>query len=78
MDQRIFNQLDLLERGARFETRPARDEYHDSSADYSAYEGNDAHYGQADRMQPSCAQTHDEFMDQPMILDSFGESHVLS
>jgi len=72
MDQRIFDQLDMLERGARFETRPTRDEHHNSIADYSAYEGHNAGYG--DEYQ----QANDEFVDQPMVLDSFGEQALTS
>ncbi|KAK5132736.1 hypothetical protein LTR08_008702 [Meristemomyces frigidus] len=73
MDQRIFDQLDVLERGARHQTRPVRDEYHDSSADFSAYEGHDADNGQAARLQPSHGQERDDFLDQPMVLDPFDE-----
>ena len=67
MDQRIFDQLDMLERGARYETRPDRDEQHNSSAEYSAYEGHDPGYGH------DYKQAQDEFVDQPMVLDSFGK-----
>ncbi|TKA71090.1 hypothetical protein B0A55_08343 [Friedmanniomyces simplex] len=44
MDERIFQQLDVLERGARVNIRPAQEEYNDSSAEYSAYDGRDPGY----------------------------------
>ena len=72
MDQRIFDQLDVLTRGARLETRPAHNEYHNSSADFSAYEGHDTNYGPLERVQHAYEQEYDAFPDQPMVLDSFG------
>ena len=75
MDQRIFAQLDRLESGARIETRPRRDMYNNSSTEYSAYEGIDEGY--VDARRPGYDQydqyAADEFMDQPMQLDSFGK-----
>ncbi|KAK1040940.1 ATP-dependent DNA helicase MER3 [Friedmanniomyces endolithicus] len=44
MDERIFQQLDVLERGARFNSRPAHDGYNISSAEYSAYDGHGPEY----------------------------------
>lgn len=48
MDQRIFDQLDRLERGARVETRPSRYAYADSSGEYSAYDGHPTGYDNVD------------------------------
>ena len=74
MDQRIFDQLDTLERGARVETRPTRDVYNDSSAGFSAYDG----YAREGMGEPHYQQdTNDEFTDQPMVLDAFGKCLVL-
>jgi hypothetical protein len=52
MDQRIFAQLDQLQRGAR-ETQPRRQEYghHTTHSGYDAYDEYDqapAHYGEED------------------------------
>ena len=75
MDNRIFAQLDRLESGARIEARPRRDAYNNSSTEYSAYEGFNEGYD--DTRRPSYEQydqyAADEFTDQPMQLDSFGE-----
>lgn len=72
MDQRIFEQLDMLERGARMDSCPTRDVYNDSSAEFSAYdEAQPDYHG----MEPY-HQAEDEFMDQPMVLDSFGTRPV--
>lgn len=73
MNKRTFDQLDTLERGARYETRPGRDEYHNSSMEYSAYDGNEARYGQERDVPHAYQQSHANFIDQPMVLDSFGE-----
>ena len=70
MDQRIFDQLDRLEQGARIETRTRREDYNNDSAQKSAYDGHRGHsYGHERDYQ----QTQNDFVDQPMILDSFGE-----
>lgn len=76
MEQRIFDQLDRLEQGARIETRPTHETYHDSSADYSAYEGGDvygaqhaAHYGQR-------LPDPEAFVEQPLTVDSLGEDCI--
>lgn len=74
MDQRIFDQLDRLERGAR-ETAPRRDAYNNSSAEYSAYDGYDGYdggYGQQELYHDAYQQPVDGFADQPLTLDSFG------
>ena len=68
MEQRIFDQLDRLERGARIETRPERETYNDSSAEYSAYDGSRAQYSQDPHYYDA-----PNFEDQPVRLDSFGE-----
>ena len=45
MDRRIFDQLDRLEAGARIESRPSQYAYEDSSARFSAYDGQEPVYG---------------------------------
>ena len=72
MDQRIFDQLDQLERGARIETRPTRDAYNDSSTEFSAYDGPDLGYYEGNNFQEDLQYGEAEFVDQPMTLDSFG------
>ena len=74
MDQRIFDQLDMLERGARIETLPTRDVYSNSSAEFSAYDGPDLDYHQIEDSPQDMYNGQDEFADQPMTLDSFGRS----
>ena len=74
MDQRIFDQLDMLERGARVETRPSRYAYEDSSAEYSAYEGPGGGYVGASEHPYNMAYEGDEFVDKPTTMDSFGEN----
>ena len=66
MDQRIFDQLDRLERGARIETRPPPVVYNNSSAEFSGYDMPEQAYGD-----PAGYDQY-EFADQPMVLDSFG------
>ncbi|KAK5119691.1 hypothetical protein LTR85_007267 [Meristemomyces frigidus] len=73
MDQRIFDQLDVLERGARNERRPIRDEYHNSSTEYSAYDGHHAEYGQPARIPREYERAYDDAGNEPMVLDSFDE-----
>ena len=73
MSQRIFDQLDRLERGARVETRPTQHAYNDSSADYSAYDGERAAYNQQQAYYGGYDRELDGFEPQPMVLDSFGE-----
>lgn len=70
MDRRIFEQLDMLERGARDLTRPRRDEYNNSSAEYSAYDEQGG--GHRDGYEAEDYYAENEFADQPMTLDSFG------
>jgi hypothetical protein len=74
MDQRIFDQLDMLECGARAETHPSRYAYEDSSAEYSAYEGPGGSYVGADEYPYDVEYEDDGFVDQPMTMDSFGEN----
>ena len=69
MDQRIFEQLDKLERGARVE-RPPADTYNNSSAEFSAYDGPQLHRHGGVTYQ----REEDEYPDEPMTLDSFGKS----
>ena len=76
MDQRVFDQLDVLERGARVETRPTRDVYNDSSAEFSAYGDPNAGYYEDDAHQQHPQYEEDEFADLPMTLDSFGKLHM--
>ncbi|KAK4545902.1 hypothetical protein LTR36_002466 [Oleoguttula mirabilis] len=73
MDQRIFDQLDVLERGARYETRPGRDEYHNSSTEYSGYDGYPADRGRAAHVPREYDHTRDDVVDEFMALDSFDE-----
>ena len=77
MDQRIFDSLNMLERGARVETRPRYDAYNNNSAEFSAYDGPELGYDEVGGV--SYEQDHryaqDEFVDQPMTLDSFGEAN---
>ncbi|KAK3707948.1 ATP-dependent DNA helicase MER3 [Vermiconidia calcicola] len=68
MDQRIFEQLDKLERGARVE-RPPADTYNNSSAEFSAYDGPQLHRHGGVTYQ----REEDEYPDEPMTLDSFDE-----
>lgn len=69
MNQRIFDQLDMLERGARLETHPSRDAYNNSSAEFSGYDGPEPDYVETREYQQHA---EDEYADQPMVLDSFG------
>lgn len=83
MDQRIFDQLDRLERGARVETRPARESYNDSDTGYPAYESYSPGYADDSRAYygGDGGQEEDPYAVQPMTLDSFGEEtsqHLLS
>ena len=73
MDQRIFDQLDMLESGARAETLPSRYAYEDSSGEYSAYEGPGGGYVGADECPYDVQYEDDGFVDQPMTMDSLGE-----
>lgn len=74
MDQRIFDQLDVLERGARHETRPRRDDYYDSSTEYSAYDGPRVEYGQSTLMPREYQRTYDdEIADESMVLEDYGQ-----
>ncbi|KAK3113699.1 ATP-dependent DNA helicase MER3 [Teratosphaeriaceae sp. CCFEE 6253] len=64
MAERIFQQLDALERGARVDTRVMREPFKHSIADFSACGAHDLNgdaYGEV------------EAEDQPMALDSFDE-----
>lgn len=72
MSQRIFDQLDRLERGARIETHTGRNVHHDSSADYSAYDGGYHEHGQHEPYYGERGSEYDDFVDQPLTLDSFG------
>ena len=74
MDQRIFDQLDMLERGARVETRPSQYAYEDSSAEYSAYGGPGGGYVGPGEHPYDIQYENDEFVDQPMTMESFGKS----
>ena len=76
MDQRIFDQLDRLERGARIETRPAREAYVHGGTEYPTYEDYATGYG-FDTRAPyggdGGGQEEDVYAVQPTTLDSFGE-----
>lgn len=74
MADKIFDQLERLQQGARQETRPPRHTNHNSSMEYSAYD--DGHgQGYEQPHQPAYTYGHDDdgFVEQPMVLDSFGE-----
>lgn len=72
MSQRIFEQLDRLERGARIEPRPSRETYHDDSADFSGYGGSHASYSQHAPRFGAHDNDWDGYSEQPLTLDSFG------
>ena len=74
MDERIFQQLDVLERGARFNSRPAHDGYNISSAEYSAYDGHGPEYRthNANTTLQRYHRDHDD--DQPAEAGFIGES----
>ena len=74
MDERIFHQLDRLQRGAHSGTRPPRHVYNDSSTEFSAYEGPDNGYGEPLPYTEGSAYGVDDLQDEPMTLDSFGKS----
>ena len=64
MDQRTFDQLDKLERGAREEARPSRYAYEDSSAEFSAYEDRDDGYFEGGSHPHDVQYELEEFVDQ--------------
>jgi len=74
MDERIFQQLDVLERGARFNTRPADDGYNISSAEYSAYDGRGRDYNTHDTNNTLQPYHQDDEYDQPIEANFLGES----
>lgn len=71
MDQHIFDQLDMLERGAR-DIRTTHAPYHDSSTEYSAHDAHGAQYID-EYDEPYSQVPPDDYVDQSMQLDSFGE-----
>ena len=73
MDQCIFQQLDRLERGARIETRPPQEMFNNSSAEFAAYDGPDQYHDQGHVYEPAYQHERDEYVDLPMVLDSFGK-----
>ena len=73
MDQHIFDQLDMLERGARVEALPVRAVYDNSSTEFSRYDMSEAQYDPRIRYSQTHEPAGDGFPDQPMVLDSFGE-----
>lgn len=76
MDRRIFDQLNMLERGARVEMRRSHPEYDHSSAEYSAHGmPEEAAYDDFGGYEYGRGYQFDqhEFFDEPMVLDSFGE-----
>lgn len=73
MDQRIFDQLDMLARDARVETRRESGMYGNSNAEYSGYDKLEAVYDESAGFSQGYHEAQDEFADQPMVLDSFGE-----
>ena len=75
MDQRIVDQLDMLERGARIQAQPARSVYDNSSAEFSAYDIPEHGYSPRQEDGQNDEYIGPEFGDQPMVLDSFGKFH---
>lgn len=71
MSQKIFEQLDGLEKGARIQPR-AREVYQDTRADYSAYRDSRPVYRQHAPEYGNHAHEQNGFEDQPMTFDSFG------
>lgn len=72
MSQRLFDQLDRLERGARFETRPTRETYNESSADYSAFEDAQMNAEPQSDYYGGFEREHGSFVEEPLTLDAFG------
>ncbi|KAK0247544.1 ATP-dependent DNA helicase MER3 [Friedmanniomyces endolithicus] len=66
MDERIFQQLNVLERGARFNTRPANDRNNISSAEYSAYDAHSREYQTRDTNAALQRYHRDDDDDQPV------------
>lgn len=73
MDQKIFAQLDKLESGARRESHRPNQACNDSSMEYPAYDGYVRGYVQEDDVARTYQHGTDDFVEQPMVLDSFGE-----
>ena len=74
MDQRIFDQLDRLERGAREEPCPNRHAYEDSSAGFSAYEGPGAGYVTETGHPYAAPYEGYEYIDEPKAFEIRGQS----
>lgn len=72
MTQRLFEQLDRLERGARVEDHPPREAYNESSADYSAYEGNRLHGEPQAGYYGHYEPVHEPYVEEPLTFDAFG------
>lgn len=72
MDRRIFDQLDTLERGACIERRPRRDAYLDDRHEHAAYDARVSDYGYGHDAGRGYGYGGEEFVNQPMVLDSFG------
>jgi ATP-dependent DNA helicase HFM1/MER3 len=72
MGDRIFEQLDRLQAGARRETAPRQSNYH-SSTEYSAFEGYPGDHGNQYESRASYSQRYDDYADEPMRLDAFDE-----
>jgi len=77
MDERIFQQLDVLERGARFNTRPANDRNNISSAEYSAYDAHGREYQTRDTNTALQRYHRDDDDDQPVEANFLGEFPLL-
>lgn len=69
----MFDQLDRLERGARIDPRAIEQQRNDSSAGYSAYDEQQGHYGIEQQHYEAWPRERNEFVEQPMTLDSFGK-----
>ena len=64
MDQRTFEKLDKLERGARVETHASRYAYEDSSAEFSAYDGPGGGYVEGGGYPYDMQDEQEDFVDQ--------------
>lgn len=73
MEQRIFDRLDALERGARIDTTPAQQTYSHGSASFSNDVGHESCYDYEESSGREYACDEDAFAHHAMILDSFGE-----
>jgi len=78
MDQRIFDQLDVLERGARSEGPSRHAAYDHRGTGYPTHDDYNTGHRSTAAYHTEYQESPDEFIDQPMTLDAFGRhSHPL-